>query len=215
MSIEEKIRVLAAEYAKKLEDSISKRVEDMKTDDKSHYLIYRVLGITIAEGELIDIYQNKGRFLYNRAGNFLEKAAILCFQEKHPDAESTKIPNTSGQRPKTFQIDCLINKDAIEIKWRDATTDGDHITKEHSRLQATKEGGYKPIRIMFYYPNRAQAMRIQQTLETLYAGMDGEYYFGDSAWEYIHQRTDIDLKNILEKIANENTKENRHQSLAR
>ena len=35
----------------------------MKADDKSHYLIYKVLKVTLEEGELIDIYQNKGRFL--------------------------------------------------------------------------------------------------------------------------------------------------------
>ena len=56
----------------------------------------------------------------------------------------------------------------LEIKWRDATTDGDHITKEHTRIRAIRDAGYKPVRVMFYYPNRAQAMRIQQTLESLY-----------------------------------------------
>ena len=35
----------------------------MQKDDFSHYLIYQVLGVTDKEGELIDIYQNKGRFL--------------------------------------------------------------------------------------------------------------------------------------------------------
>jgi outer membrane protease len=57
---------------------------------------------------------------------------------------------------------------------------------------------------MFYYPNREQAIRIQQTLETLYAGVDGEYYFGDRAWEYVRERTGVDLKAILEKLAEEN-----------
>jgi len=52
--------------------------------------------------------------------------------------------------------------DALEIKWRDATTDGDHITKEHTRMQAVCDAGYKPVRVMFYYPNRDQAVRIQR-----------------------------------------------------
>lgn len=34
----------------------------MANDNKSHYLIYRVLGISFEEGENIDLYQNKGRF---------------------------------------------------------------------------------------------------------------------------------------------------------
>jgi len=44
----------------------------MKEDDNSHYLVYRVLGITTEEGQLIDIYQNTGRFLYKYAVSFLE-----------------------------------------------------------------------------------------------------------------------------------------------
>ena len=57
---------------------------------------------------------------------------------------------------------------------------------------------------MFYYPNRAQAIRIQNTLETLYNGIGGEYYYGDSAWNYVKDRTKVDLKQILEDIAKEN-----------
>lgn len=51
----------------------------MKTDNKDHYLVYRVLGISTHEGDLVDLYQNKGRFLYKYAGSFLEDAAHLCF----------------------------------------------------------------------------------------------------------------------------------------
>jgi hypothetical protein len=179
-------------------------MEEMEEDDKSHYLIYQVLGISDEEGRLIDLYQNKGRFLYKYAGSFLEEATKLCFLEKFPDSATTKITNTLGSRPKTFEIDCLEGNNAIEIKWRDATTDGDHITKEHTRIKVIKDAGYKPIRVMFYYPNRAQAIRIQNTLETLYNGIGGEYYYGDSAWEYVKNRTEIDLKQILEEIAKEN-----------
>ena len=92
---------------------------------------------------------------------------------------------------------------AIEIKWRDATTDGDHITKEHTRLKAVHGAGYKPIRVMFYYPNRDQAIKIQQALETLYKGLDGEYHYGDAAWDYVKKMTDVDLKGILEELAKE------------
>ena len=115
-----------------------------------------------------------------------------------------RIPNTRGQRPKTFQIDYLVDTDAIEIKWRDATTDGDHITKEHTRILAISDQGYTPVRVMFYYPNRTQAIRIQQTLETIYHGIKGEYYQGDAAWEYIRSRTGVDLLAILTELAGEN-----------
>lgn len=206
--VEKAIEELASKYSSDLKKKINKRIKEMKEDDKSHYLIYRVLGITNEEGELIDIYQNKGRFLYKYAGSFLEEAVILCFEYKFTNAQrKVKVNNNIGQRPKKFEIDCLVGNKAYEIKWRDATTDGDHVTKEHTRIKVIQSYGYIPIRIMFYYPNREQAIRIQDTLRTLYAGVNGEYYSGEEAWNYIKQRTDIDLKQILENIANKiNTK---------
>ena len=111
-----------------------------------------------------------------------------------------------GLRPKTFEIDCLVDGEALEIKWRDATTDGDHITKEHTRIKNIKNAGYKPIRIMFYYPNRKQAIQIQETLKTIYAGVGGEYYFGQDAWNIVKKKTSIDLLNILEQIAKKRVK---------
>lgn len=203
--LKEKIIKLAEIYASNLKGKIEERKEAMKTDDNSHYLIYRVLGITTEEGNLIDIYQNTGRFLYKYAGSFLEEAATLCLNYKFPNGIKTKIENTIGQKPKTFEIDFLNEKDAIEVKWRDATTDGDHITKEHTRVQVINAAGYKPIRIMFYYPQRDQAIRIQQTLKTLYNGVKGEYYGGDEAWVYLQKYSEVDLKQILTEIANERT----------
>jgi site-specific DNA-methyltransferase (adenine-specific) len=203
--IEKEIRALAKAYADDLKSQIDDRTLAMEEDDTSHRLIYRVLGVTDEEGKLIDIYQNKGRFLYKYAGAFLEEAAIFCFKSKfHKAQPKVKLPNPLGTRPKTFEIDCLIGKEAFEIKWRDATTDGDHITKEHARIKAISSGGLKPIRVMFYYPNRDQAIRIQDAIRTLYLGLNGEYYSGEAAWEYIKQRTDIDLLSILTKIATEN-----------
>ena len=208
MAIRDDLKALALKYADALRARMEARVAEMKTDDTSHYLIYRVLGITDQEGELIDVYQNKGRFLYKYAGSFLEEAVKLCFQAKYPESASRRIPNTEGRRPKTFEIDCAVELDAIEIKWRDATTDGDHITKEHVRLKTIKDAGFHPVRVMFYYPNRTQAIRIQQTLQTLYEGMNGEYYYGDAAWEFVKERTDIDLLALLQELAEENTKRN-------
>lgn len=206
MTINDEISVLAEKYAKELKAKIDERIQEMKNDDTSHYLIYQVLGITNEEGELIDIYQNKGRFLYKYAGSFLEDVAKLCFRKKYPESQSQRIPNTEGSNPKTFEIDCVVGNDALEIKWRDATTDGDHITKEHTRLKAIVNAGFRPIRVMFYYTNRDQAIRIQKTLETLYQGVNGKYYFGDTAWAYVKKRTGIDLKKILEKLAREASK---------
>lgn len=202
-ALKQSIKKLAEIYSTNLAEKIEARKDEMKADDNSHYLIYRVLGITTQEGELIDIYQNTGRFLYKYAGSFLEEVATLCFNFKFPEGLKTRVENTLGQRPKTFEIDFLNEMDAIEVKWRDATTDGDHITKEHTRVQVIKNHGLKPIRVMFYYPQRGQAIKIQETLKTLYAGVEGEYYGGDDAWDYLLQYTGVDLKSILTEIAAE------------
>lgn len=206
--LKNRIKELAEIYAFNLKEKIDQRKEDMKLDDNSHYLIYRVLGIARQDGELIDIYQNTGRFLYKYAGSFLEETATLCLNFKFPDGIKTKVENTLGQKPKTFEIDFLNGNDAIEVKWRDATTDGDHITKEHTRVKVINGHGYKPIRVMFYYPQREQAIRIQETLKTLYAGVEGEYYGGEEAWTYLKSYSGVDLKAILTEIANEKTPEN-------
>ena len=201
------IEELADRYAKELDNQIKARMIDMQQDDRSYYLIYQVLRISEQEGFLIDAYQNKGRFLYKYAGSFLENATILCFQYGCENViPKHKVENTFGKRPKEFEIDCLVGTDAIEIKWRDATTDGDHITKEHTRVKVIQAAGYKPIRVMFYYPNREQAIRIQDTLKTLYHGVGGEYYSREEAWDYVNLRTQIDLKAMFVSIAEKNKK---------
>ncbi|MBS1786853.1 MAG: ApaLI family restriction endonuclease [Acidobacteria bacterium] len=203
MGIEEQIKQLADQYANELQEKMNLRVREMENDDQSHFLIYRVLGVAAEEGQLIDEYQNKGRLLYNNAGTFLEKATMLCFQSRFPEAKRCEISNTRGKKPKKFEIDCLINNDAIEIKWRDATTDGDHKNKERTRLEVIQEAGYRPIRVMFYYPNRAQAVKIQAKLKGLYEELGGLYFSGASAWNFVYEQTGIDLKMILERLADE------------
>ena len=205
MELAEKIRDLAAQYADRLKKRINERITEIEEDDQSHTMIYQVLGVSDKEGKMIDVYQNKGRFLYRYAGAFLEVATKLCFLYSFPESSSVRIENTLSARPKKFEIDCLESNNAIEIKWRDATTDGDHITKEHTRIKVISNAGYTPIRVMFYYPNRKQAIRVQQTLETLYEGIGGYYYFGDTAWEYVKARTGFDLKAELEAIARQKT----------
>ncbi len=200
-----KIECLAEDYSSNLDLKISDRKAEMKKDDNSHYLIYRVLGITQEDGRLIDEYQNTGRFLYKYAGSFLEEAASLCLKFKNINGGKTLIDNNQGKKPKTFEIDFLDGNDAIEIKWRDATTDGDHITKEHTRVKAIESQGYTPIRVMFYYPQREQAKRIQATLKTIYEGVNGSYFAGDDAWTFIESHSGYNLKKILTKIADKRT----------
>ena len=202
--IVEYIRQLAESYAQRLAAQIALRKEEMAADDTGHYLVYEVLGISREEGAEIDDYQNRGRFLYRYAGGFLEDAAVACFVQRYPEGRSVDVPNAVGSSPQTFEIDCYIKElGAIEIKWRDATTDGDHIRKERDRLLSIEKAGFKPVRLMFYEPNREAAIRIQKNLASLYEEMRGEYHSGDSAWGYVKNHTGVDLKAILEAMAKE------------
>ena len=200
MSIESKIQKLAEEYRLQLEAQVSERVKEMEEDNEDHHLIYKVLGISLEEGRNIDVYQNKGRFLYKYAGSFIEQATKLCFTEAFPNSGSVRIENTISPKPKTVEIDCLIENRAYEIKWKDATTDGDHITKEHTRIKVISAKGYTPIRIMFFMPNRGQAIKIQMKLKLLYEEIGGEHYATKDAWNYVKNTTGVDLFSLLSDI---------------
>ena len=200
MTIESKIQKLAEEYRLQLEAQVSERVKEMEEDNEDHHLIYKVLGISLEEGRNIDVYQNKGRFLYKYAGSFIEQATKLCFTEAFPNSGSVRIENTISPKPKTVEIDCLIDNRAYEIKWKDATTDGDHITKEHTRIKVISAKGYIPIRIMFFMPNRGQAIKIQMKLKLLYEEIGGEYYATKDAWKYVKNTTGVDLFSLLSDI---------------
>lgn len=207
-TVKDSIEKIAEKYKQELDKKMKNRRIEIKSDNFDHYLIYNVLGISNCEGKKIDEYQNMGRFLYKYAGSFLEEVTQWCFQHKFKNQceIKVKIPNTQGNRPKKFEIDCLVQrKQAYEIKWRDATTDGDHITKEHTRIKVIASQGFIPIRLMFYYPNRTQAQKIQATLETLYQGIGGEYYKNEQAWEYIRRETGIDLLRLLKDIVLKNS----------
>ena len=57
-NIKEEITKLAKKYSDNLKSKIDNRMEEMKVDDKSHYLIYQVLGISNKEGHFWKKLQN-------------------------------------------------------------------------------------------------------------------------------------------------------------
>lgn len=197
MDKEEQLLKIITSYREELRKRIKERKKEMQSDNNDHYLIYNALGFTNEEGYQIDYQQNVGRFLYKYSGSLVEDLAIKCFKLAYPSARKIMLENTIDESPKHVEIDCLIDKKAHEIKWKDATTDGDHIKKEHKRVKIIKDAGYIPIRLMFFEPNREQAIKIQAKLKKLYQDVGGEYYSGEEAWEYLKQYTGIDLKMIL------------------
>lgn len=201
MSRESDFHKIIIRYKEELQKKVIEREKEMKEDNNEHYLVYNALGFTDAQGYQIDYQQNVGRFLYKYAGTLLEEMAIKCFKIAFPEAkEKVKLPNTIDQSPKKVEIDCLVGNKAYEIKWKDATTDGDHIKKEHKRIMIISDAGFKPIRIMFFEPNRVQSIKIQKNLKKIYEEIGGEYYSGEAAWNYIQETTKIDLKEIFENM---------------
>lgn len=202
--IEKKIENLRNIRKKTLNKKIKCRESEMETDNRDHHLIYNTLGIANENAQYIDFYQNIGRLVYRYAGAFVEDIVKACFLEKFGSNNSefsVKIPNPLKNNPKNFEIDCLINqKLAIEIKWRDATTDGDHVNKEKERIRAIADAGYTPIRLMFFKPNREQSIKIQNKIEKIYKEKGGEYYSGNDAFDYVQKKTGINLREILEKM---------------
>ncbi len=202
MDIDKELLEILYKYKEKLHKKIKDREIEMQNDNTEHYMVYNALGFTSKEGYQIDYQQNVGRFLYKYAGSMLEEMAIQCFKMKYPASQQKfKLNNTvDNGSPKTVEIDCLVGNKAYEIKWKDATTDGDHINKEYKRIRIIKKAGYIPVRIMFFEPNRTQAVSIQTKLRKLYKEIGGEYYSGNDAWNYIKNETGIDLKNLFESI---------------
>ena len=191
------IRELARVHASRLAAATAQRKHEMLSDDCTHHFMYGALGVSPAEGRLIDEYQNVGRFLYKSAGSLMEQAALMCFKLVAPDAGQLRLPNATGSRPKSYQVDCLLGLDAIELKWRDATTDGDHVAKEQAKLRTVVAAGYRPVRLSFFEPSRLQARRIQASLAALYVELGGLYLAGAPAWEYVKNRTGVDLWHAL------------------
>lgn len=201
MDREHQLLKVILKYREKMQKKIKEREQEMKEDNNEHYLVYNALGFTSEEGYQIDYQQNVGRFLYKYSGSLLEELAINCFKIAHPEAKvKLMLENTIDNSPKRVEIDCLIGNMAYEIKWKDATTDGDHIKKEHKRVKIIKDAGYVPVRIMFFEPNRGQAIKIQAKLKKLYQDVGGEFYSGKEAWDYLKNNTGIDLKKVFNQL---------------
>ncbi len=183
--------------------SVEERRAEMAGNNIEHLKLYELLGFSQKEGTKIDLYQNIGRFVYKYAGALLEEASLAVLGHAKT-GQSIRIPNTVSQNPKNFEIDFYVEADgrAHEIKWRDATTDGDHIRKEHNKIQCMVDAGMTPVRIMYYMPNRQQAIRIQERIIAAYRET-GEAHIGRGAWDYIRDYAGFDLyRYIYERTKN-------------
>ena len=202
--LKDKLNSIIEQYNLMLNEKINLRKIEMQEDNLDHYLIYNILGIDNDEGFNIDLYQNIGRFLYKYSGSLLEELTSEIFKHKFPNAKTkVKIENTITSKPKTVEIDVLNETTAYEIKWRDATTDGDHINKEHTRLKVISDKGFKPVRIMYFMPNRESSIKIQNRIKDIYIQEGGEAYFEQDAWNFVENNLDFDFLSFLKEVSNE------------
>lgn len=189
-------------YRDTLHEVIYDRLKEMESDKNDHFIIYGVLGVPEDEHYKIDMYQNIGRFIFKYAGALIEDIAKIAL-----GGERIYFPNVISSSPKTFEIDCytLADNKAHEIKWKDATTDGDHKKKEECKVKGIVNQNYIPVRIMFFMPERKQAAKIQKKIIELYKE-HGEAYIGDDAFEYVKNYSKIDIKAILFNFLKEQDK---------
>ena len=198
--VEDEITRIVEAHRAKLAVQITSRREELLGDDAQHQEVYQVLGIPAEECPKIDLYQNIGRFVYKYAGALLEDTTRLLLSAAG-DGSTLIIPNTVSQDPLNFHIDCYTTRDnrAHEIKWRDATTDGDHVKKERNKIKSILAAGHIPVRVMYYMPVRANAERIQSRIIGAF-NADGEAYVGEAAWQYVKDYSGVDLRATLLKL---------------
>lgn len=206
-AVEQQIRALAEREREALRDRIEARTAELATDSRDHHLIYRALGLSAGDSHDVELNQNIGRFLWSRAGKLIQEAVQLCFRARFPGADKHRLPYQDGTRQRFYEIDLLVGSDAYEIKWRDATTDGDHVNKEEARIRRCVAEGLRPVGLTFFLPTRKQARRIQTRLSTIYQELGGVHHVEQAAWQHVEEQTGIDLRAIIERIAVEATPE--------
>ncbi len=198
--LKNKLKIIFDKHKKTLKEKITERKKEIESEKNPHWEIYKLLGgFDEKESFKVDFYQNVGRFFFKYCGSMLEEMSIEIIKSKK-SAEKLYIKNTISSNPKKFEIDCFVKKDnkGHEIKWRDATTDGDHKKKEEIKLKQMVKNGIIPVKIMFYMPERAQAKKIQLSIIDLYK-QTGESHIGKNAWLYLKDYCNFDLYNFLFK----------------
>jgi len=198
MSLEKELKIIFYKHKKMLKQKINERKDKIQLEENRHWEIYELLGdFDKEESFKVDYYQNAGRYFFRHCGSMLEEMVIKIIKNKKY-AEKIYIENTISTNPKRFEIDCFVKEDnkGHEIKWRDATTDGDHRKKEETKLKQMIKNGIKPVKLMFYMPEREQAKKIQLSIIELY-NQTGESHVGKQAWSYLKNYCDFDLYNFL------------------
>lgn len=169
--------------------NIAKKIAawDQNTD---HYELYNVLGIE--DASLMEREHYKMRVVAANVGRMMEEVVIATLLHKFPQAKPKhKVANIRSPSPSMYEIDCLIDNTAVEIKFRETTTDGDHAKKEENKLQTIIDYNLIPVRLIMY------GTPTSKDLIEAYQQNDGLYLVGDEAWQWIQDQTGVDLRSVL------------------
>lgn len=179
--------------------AVQRRRADLLQDANGHRMMTGALGVPDASLGSLDAAHNEARLLYRHCGNLAQTICGICFAAAFPGSGPRMIGNpVEGAKPRRYEIDWLMpTMEALEFKWRDATTDGDHVRKERARLSAVRKAGFVPVRIMLFQPERKAARKIQAALSMAYEAEGGVYLAGPEAFGFVHRRTGIDLASCL------------------
>lgn len=194
------LEALAQTYRQRLQIGFGLGQQELELARSSAQLLYGALGLEPTEAEAIEQAYTKGQFLYKYAGRFLEEACKLCFSSAFPHGKSQEIPNTQGKHPEFFEVDWLVDNIAYQFQWRDSMEEEDYVKREHSRLRSLLSQGYKPVRLLFFYPQLYHSKRILDSIVALYQSNGGEYHYGEAAWNYVKTQTEVDLAAILQRL---------------
>lgn len=184
-SVAEKIKSFITSRRARVEEKIS--AWRPRTD---HFEMYHVLGISDEEALLMEQGHYKVRVVAANLGRLVEDALVLAMTVSLPGAKPKyRLANVLSDRPKKYEIDCLIDNLAVEIKFRETTTDGDHARKEMGKLKSVIEHGLVPVRLVMYgQPNG---------YERLYEEFGGVYLVGEKAWNWVQEKTGLDVHALL------------------
>lgn len=176
---------------------IEQSLADLKQAQHDHEWMLELAGGVGEEIRQMESAHQSLRIIYRAAGSIMEESVKACLCRLKNYQPSQKLDNLIGNRPKQHEVDCLVGNRAYEIKWRDATTDGDHRSKEIERIRNMLAHGLTPVRLMFFIPHNKSAMAIQQSVRKSYEELGGHYHCGPDAWEHVKKLSGHDLRQIL------------------
>jgi hypothetical protein len=195
--IEKEIMTILDNVKNNLGSKIKQRTIDMDSEDPDSHILFKLLGFDKEESKKIDLYHNIGRLVYRSSADLMEKIVIKLF-ETTKNATRLRLENPFPP-PQIFNIDAYVKseKRAYEIKWKHATTDGDHVNKEMQKPKTIKKHGLIPIHLVFFTSERKNAISALDRIIKAYKSVDGEVYVGNDAFQHLHEYTGFDLKKFL------------------